>query len=677
MANLSNINGKFVVEQTTGYVGVGTTDPNFLIEAAGANSEIALNSTSGSIYRLRSTSSDSFIITKNGVGDRLVIDGSGNSTFAGEVTISAETQYLNFKKASTADILSTIVSETDAGTGGKLRFLTKRNGDTQVNALILDDNQNATFAGNITAPGLVYNATNKYLSISHWSSPPPPAAILHLSDNANDIDVPQIRIEGRENPGDTRLDISVKDPDVRFNLVEGSTDASSGYGLMIFKTNAAPQASFPTRGGFNFQTPASSSSLFITNEANVGIGTSSPVGKFQVSLPTYTNEDTNSQQAIFGVDSGYGVRIGYNETDNKGYISVLKPGVAWGSLILQEEVGKVGIGTTSPQRPLHVNGTEGVARFTSTASGNNGFEVGIGVSSQAFLWLAENSHMEFATNNTERMRIGNAGKVTVFDNMSIGGFAGTAKLQVNSTVNAGGVSVAAFLVNSSITVGTEVRLAFAANTNDDIATGRYSYISTVNTSGSNGQAMTFATNISGASAVERMRITSTGAISVGSSGTAYGAAGEVLTSNGNASPSWQAAGGGGSAWPQEKFAVYTINSTTSNILIATMNSTTWHGNYQGGCLKFTINDTDYIQVSYVTVYTFLSQTNQWFFKGNTEMTTHNSGTNPFRYVFAFAGNLGSFGTTCTLKINRVSNGGLGPTNVLVQAISSPDMFILN
>jgi hypothetical protein len=81
---------------------------------------------------------------------------------------------------------------------------------------------------------------------------------------------------------------------------------------------------------------------------NVGIGTSSPVGKLQVSLPTYTNEDTNSQQAIFGVDSGYGVRIGYNETDNKGYINVLKPGVAWGSLILQEDIGKVGIGEPSP-----------------------------------------------------------------------------------------------------------------------------------------------------------------------------------------------------------------------------------------------------------------------------------------------------------------------------------------
>jgi hypothetical protein len=173
-----------------------------------------------------------------------------------------------------------------------------------------------------------------------------------------------------------------------------------------------------------------------------------------------------------------------------------------------------------------------------------------------------------------------------------------------------------------------------------------------------------------------MTINSAGALAFSGSAN-YGAAGEVLTSNGNASPSWQAAGGGGSAWPQEKFAEYTIDSTTSNILIATMNPTTWHGNELGGCLKFTINSGDYIQVSYITVSTFLSQTNQWFFKGNTEMTTHNSGTNPFRYVFAFAGNLGSFGTTCTLKINRVSNGGLGPTNVLVQAISSPDMFILN
>jgi hypothetical protein len=185
-------------------------------------------------------------------------------------------------------------------------------------------------------------------------------------------------------------------------------------------------------------------------------------------------------------------------------------------------------------------------------------------------------------------------------------------------------------------------------------------------------ALRFATNGNN----ERMRITSTGAISVGSSGTAYGTAGQVLTSNGNASPSWQAAGGG-SAWPQEKFAEYTINSTTSNILVATMNSTTWHGNYLSGCLKFTMSTSDYVQVTYVPVSTFLSGSSEWFFKG-TEMTSKNNGSNPAQLVFTFAGDQGTYGSTCTLKINRNQNvSNYIKVNVLVQAISNPNMFILN
>ena len=87
MANLSNINGKFVVEQATGFVGIGTTDPNFLIEAAGTNAELALNASS--IYRIRSTAGDEFIITKNGVGDRLTISGGGDATFAGSITVQS------------------------------------------------------------------------------------------------------------------------------------------------------------------------------------------------------------------------------------------------------------------------------------------------------------------------------------------------------------------------------------------------------------------------------------------------------------------------------------------------------------------------------------------------------------------------------------------------------------
>ena len=101
-------------------------------------------------------------------------------------------------------------------------------------------------------------------------------------------------------------------------------------------------------------------------------------------------------------------------------------------------------------------------------------------------------------------------------NVGIGVTFATAKLQIHNT-NGGAAAVAAYLVNASTSLNTETRLAFAAHTNDDIATNRYSYISTINTSGSNGQDMIFATNATGASAVERMRIDSAGNVGIGTS----------------------------------------------------------------------------------------------------------------------------------------------------------------
>ena len=150
MANLSNINGKFVVEQTTGYVGVGTTDPNFLIEAAGANSEIALNSTSGSIYRLRSTSSDEFLITKNGVGERLTIASGGNATFSGTVeTTTLRTDVIN-NKANSANIIYRSGTQTIVG------------GGSSTQKLKIEDGGDATFAGGVFAP---YYQANNFINV--------------------------------------------------------------------------------------------------------------------------------------------------------------------------------------------------------------------------------------------------------------------------------------------------------------------------------------------------------------------------------------------------------------------------------------------------------------------------------------------------------------------------------
>ena len=50
--------------------------------------------------------------------------------------------------------------------------------------------------------------------------------------------------------------------------------------------------------------------------------------------------------------------------------------------------------------------------------------------------------------------------------------------------------------------------------------------------------MSFGTRKGSDAVVEKMRITSLGGISFGSTGTAYGSSGQVLTSAGDASPTW-------------------------------------------------------------------------------------------------------------------------------------------
>jgi hypothetical protein len=83
----------------------------------------------------------------------------------------------------------------------------------------------------------------------------------------------------------------------------------------------------------------------ITSDGNVGIGMT-PTAKFHVVLPSFTNEDTDSQQAVFGSGTnGNGIRIGYSQTSNYGVINALRPGVAWSNLYLQTGGGNVILGT--------------------------------------------------------------------------------------------------------------------------------------------------------------------------------------------------------------------------------------------------------------------------------------------------------------------------------------------
>lgn len=97
-------------------------------------------------------------------GDPLSIDtannrvGIGTSSPTSEITIGADTPQLDFYKNSSADVLANIRAETDAGTGGKLVFQTKRNGNTALDRMTIDDD------GRVTMPYQPHGAWTQTLS---------------------------------------------------------------------------------------------------------------------------------------------------------------------------------------------------------------------------------------------------------------------------------------------------------------------------------------------------------------------------------------------------------------------------------------------------------------------------------------------------------------------------------
>lgn len=128
-------------------------------------------------------------------------------------------------------------------------------------------------------------------------------------------------------------------------------------------------AIYDSVGGFRFN---------INSNGNVGIGTTSPATKLNVDPqgpggilignPNTSSDGYTSLQLLISAESG-----GYSSLQ-----SVQSAGSTFGNLILNPSGGNVGIGTTTPGAPLHVQGnvniTEGQLIVTGGAS--TGFNVG-------------------------------------------------------------------------------------------------------------------------------------------------------------------------------------------------------------------------------------------------------------------------------------------------------------
>ena len=317
---------------------------------------------------------------------------TGNSTFAGDVQLGGTTPTLNFYKTSNADILANIKVESDTGTGGKLTIQTKRNGNTALDALVIYENQNTTFAGAVT-----------------------------IDSN--------LTINGPSTKFNT-------DGDSFFEILDAGTNAC------YLRAGASDEIYIGANNNYQLRLKTNKD-VVMDNGGNLGIGTDSPSEKLSVVGGNIRLEST--------VAGNNGILIIYDSNTTQsgqiygssGDLKIYSP-----ADVLFNQGGNVGIGTTSPGGLLTINGTGDAIRVESTNTGAGGAQIDLlhfttspadndtfalinmggyytgttsvyGTSIKS-IWTdvsARDAALTFSTNNggtlAERMRITSAGAVEI------------------------------------------------------------------------------------------------------------------------------------------------------------------------------------------------------------------------------------------------------------------------
>jgi hypothetical protein len=171
---------------------------------------------------------------------------------------------------------------------------------------------------------------------------------------------------------------------------------------------------------------------------NLGIGTTSPIGKLQVKTQTNGNAAFVNSTSVSG-----GVKINcFNDAGSSSSPfeldgSTLQFNIAAVEKMRLDSSGNLGIGTSSPNRKLEVNGISRFTDGTSNVEITNGGGVG-------YIGPQTNHPLAFQTNNTERARITSGGNF---------GIANTAP-DYNLSVGTPGSTAASYIQLGSTTTGT-------------------------------------------------------------------------------------------------------------------------------------------------------------------------------------------------------------------------------
>jgi hypothetical protein len=223
---------------------------------------------------------------------------------------------------------------------------------------------------------------------------------------------------------------------------------------------------FATRGTTQTGQYSTTTVMTIRNSGNVGIGTTNPASKLDVNgtiTATGFSGPLSTSVGTFGLGTVGAPSITFTGDTNTGWWSpgadTLAASTNGGERMRIDSSGKVAIGTTSPQYPLHIDGAAsasataiGLLNNTSGHTGSDGLVLGLANdASSTWIWNYENSPFRIATNNTERVRVDAAG------NVGIGTTAPSDMLQVAGNIRttnngyfyASNTGISQMLLNSS------------------------------------------------------------------------------------------------------------------------------------------------------------------------------------------------------------------------------------
>ena len=226
-----------------------------------------------------------------------------------------------------------------------------------------------------------------------------------------------------------------------------------------------------------FKTNGNNEKVRITSGGNVGIGITNPTVKLvSAGRIKIQGEPTNISNLIFTrSDRSWSIN---NETDFRIYTSSGTTDSPSSLVLAINGGGNLGIGINSPTRLLHLHESSSsgtLLAFTNTTTGSaasDGALIGIQDNESLIVSNKENNHIEFHTNNTERLRITSSGELvstngTLRRNVSDSSFtvSGDTASNTGANINLYGASHSSLANVFRVRTGSTERFRITSNGN--------------------------------------------------------------------------------------------------------------------------------------------------------------------------------------------------------------------